>query len=61
MSILFPIYALFILLIFNSLTHQFCTKMELKERKQSTMFRVINIMILVLLVSSYVRVLTVIS
>ncbi|WP_164669577.1 hypothetical protein [Virgibacillus doumboii] len=59
MSILFPVYAVFILLIFNSLTHQFCLKMEMKERKQSTVFRVINIMILVLLVSSYVKVLNV--
>ncbi|HLS09774.1 hypothetical protein [Lentibacillus sp.] len=57
MTLIFPIYAIFVLFIFNSLTHQFCTKMEMKERKQSSMFRVINIMILVLLVSSYVKVL----
>ncbi|TFJ93522.1 hypothetical protein E4U82_06055 [Lentibacillus salicampi] len=57
MMFIFPIYAIFVLLIFNSLTHQFCMKMEMKDRKQSSMFRVINIMILVLLVSSYVKVL----
>lgn len=59
MGVLFPVYAIFVLLIFNSLTHQFCMKMEMKERKQSTVFRVINIMILVLLLSSYVKVLNV--
>ncbi|MFD1360977.1 hypothetical protein [Lentibacillus salinarum] len=57
MTLIFPFYALFVLFIFNSLTHQFCMKMEIKEKKQSSMFRVINIMILVLLVSSYVKVL----
>lgn len=61
MGVLFPIYAVFILLIFNSLTMQFCTKMEMKDAKQSTVFRVINIMILILLVSSYVKVLNVVS
>lgn len=61
MSILFPVYAVFILLIFNSLTHQFCIKMEMKERKQSTVFRVINIMVLVLLITSYVKVLNVVT
>ncbi|SFA81385.1 hypothetical protein SAMN04488072_10262 [Lentibacillus halodurans] len=57
MMLIFPFYAIFVLFIFNSLTLQFCTKMEMKEKKQSSMFRVINIMILVLLVSSYVKVL----
>ncbi|SDQ86127.1 hypothetical protein SAMN05216232_2323 [Virgibacillus subterraneus] len=61
MSILFPVYAVFILLVFNSLTHQFCMKMEMKEKKQSTVFRVINIMVLILLITSYVKVLTVIT
>ncbi|RYG72860.1 hypothetical protein EU245_08615 [Lentibacillus lipolyticus] len=56
MTMIFPFYAVFILLIFNSLTYQFCMKMEMKERKQSTMFRVINVMILILLVSSYMKV-----
>ncbi|MBP1947333.1 hypothetical protein J2Z82_000256 [Virgibacillus litoralis] len=61
MSILFPVYAVFILLVFNSLTHQFCMKMEMKEKKQSTVFRVINIMVLILLITSYVKVLNVIT
>ncbi|ALX48707.1 hypothetical protein [Lentibacillus amyloliquefaciens] len=57
MDLIFPFYAILVLLIFNSLTQQFCTKMEMKEKKQSSMFRVINLMVLVLLISSYVRVL----
>ncbi|XKF64899.1 hypothetical protein LG329_15160 [Virgibacillus necropolis] len=61
MSILYVLYALFVLLIFNSLTHQFCLKMEMNQKKQSTVFRAINLMIMVLLVSSYVRVLNVIT
>ncbi|GAA0438344.1 hypothetical protein GCM10008983_14090 [Lentibacillus halophilus] len=55
----FLFYAVFIFLIFNSLTYRFCIKMEMKDKKQSTMFRVINIMILILLVSSYMKVLNV--
>ncbi|MFZ3577315.1 hypothetical protein [Virgibacillus sp. DJP39] len=61
MSIMYLFYALFILLIFNSLTHLFCLKMEMNQKKQSSVFRVINVMIMVLLVSSYVRVLNVIA
>lgn len=61
MSILFPIYALFILFIFNSLTYKFCMKMEMEGPKQNKVFRVINTMILILLVCSYVRVLNVIT
>ncbi|ASN06593.1 hypothetical protein [Virgibacillus necropolis] len=61
MSIVYVFYALFVLLIFNSLTHQFCLKMEMNQKKQSTVFRVINLMIMVLLVSSYIRVLNVVT
>ncbi|WP_284139500.1 MULTISPECIES: hypothetical protein [unclassified Virgibacillus] len=57
MSIFFLIYALFILLIFNSLTHRFCIKMEMNQSKQEKVFRTINILIFILLVTSYVEVL----
>nr|WP_246187687.1 hypothetical protein [Ornithinibacillus caprae] len=59
MNIIFIIYALVILFIFNSLTHKFCTKLEMNQTKQAGVFRVINIMMLILLVSSYVKVLNV--
>lgn len=61
MSIIYIIYALAILLIFNSLTHKLCIKMEMNEKKQSSVFRAINMMTMVLLISSYVRVLNVIT
>ncbi|OZU87919.1 hypothetical protein CIL03_14550 [Virgibacillus indicus] len=57
MSIIFPIYAFVVLLIFNILTHKFCVKMEMEKLKQNKVFRVINIMIVILLVCSYLRVL----
>ncbi|WP_430787829.1 hypothetical protein VBD025_17480 [Virgibacillus flavescens] len=57
MSIFYLIYALFVIFIFNSLTHQFCLKMELNQKKQSTVYRTINMMIMVLLITSYIRVL----
>ncbi|SES69585.1 hypothetical protein SAMN05216389_101453 [Oceanobacillus limi] len=57
MFYIFIIYALIILFIFNSLTHKFCTKLEMNQNKQASVFRVINIMMLILLVSSYVKVL----
>ncbi|MGY0692862.1 hypothetical protein ACW2QC_08735 [Virgibacillus sp. FSP13] len=61
MIIAFAVYALFILLIFNSLTNSFCLKMEMNQHKQSRVFRMINIMIIVLLISSYVKVLNVVG
>jgi len=60
MVIFFVVYALIILLIFNSLTNRFCLKMEMNQNKQARVYRMINIMILILLVSSYVKVTNVI-
>lgn len=59
MIIIFLIYAFIILFIFNSLTDKFCKKLEMNATKQANVFRVINIMMLILLVSSYVKVLNV--
>lgn len=39
------------------MTQNFCIKLEMNQTKQTIVFRFINIMILILLVSSYVRVL----
>ncbi|RFA35226.1 hypothetical protein CAI16_08945 [Virgibacillus dokdonensis] len=55
MNIIFLIYGFIIFLIFNSLTHKLCIKMEMEALKQGKMFRVINLMITILLVSSYLR------
>ncbi|WP_047982508.1 hypothetical protein [Ornithinibacillus contaminans] len=57
MMIIFLFYALIILFIFNSLTDKLCKKLEMNAAKQANVFRVTNIMILILLVSSYVKVL----
>ncbi|MEN2767722.1 hypothetical protein [Ornithinibacillus xuwenensis] len=57
MIIIFLLYASIILFIFNSLTDKFCKKLEMNAAKQANVFRVTNIMILILLVSSYVKVL----
>ncbi|GGA73438.1 hypothetical protein GCM10008025_16420 [Ornithinibacillus halotolerans] len=59
MIIFFLIYAFIILFIFNTLTDKFCNKLEMNATKRANVFRVTNIMILILLVSSYVRVLNV--
>ncbi|GGB51552.1 hypothetical protein F3157_07515 [Virgibacillus dakarensis] len=61
MIIFFVFYALFILLIFNSLTNSFCLKLDMNQHKQSRVFRMINIMIIILLVSSYVKVINVVG
>ncbi|PAV29301.1 hypothetical protein CIL05_12970 [Virgibacillus profundi] len=57
MNIFFIVYAFVILLIFNFMTHKFCLKMEMEALKQNKFFRVINIIIVILLVCSYLRVL----
>ncbi|RWZ55229.1 hypothetical protein EQV77_11320 [Halobacillus fulvus] len=55
----FVIYALFILFVFNSLTHSLCLKAKMSNEKQVRVFRTINVLITILLVSSYVEVLNV--
>ncbi|WP_096270360.1 hypothetical protein [Paucisalibacillus globulus] len=59
MIIIFLFYAFIILFIFNTLADKFCTKLEMNAAKQARVFRVINIMMLILLVSSYIKVLNV--
>ncbi|WP_217586017.1 hypothetical protein [Lentibacillus saliphilus] len=59
MEFIFLLYALIVFSIFNVLTHNFCIKMEMKPAKQETVFRFMNIMILILLLSSYVKVMNV--
>ncbi|TXL63986.1 hypothetical protein FHP05_09855 [Cerasibacillus terrae] len=57
MNIIFPIYGFIILFIFNALTYKFCTKLKLTKYRQDKMFRFTNIIVLILLVTSYVKVL----
>ncbi|WP_254434279.1 hypothetical protein [Halobacillus sp. Marseille-Q1614] len=56
MAILFLVYGLIVLFIFNSLTHSLCEKTKMSTEKQSKVFRTINVLITILLISSYVDV-----
>ncbi|ASF38705.1 MULTISPECIES: hypothetical protein [Halobacillus] len=53
----FILYALVILFVFNSLTHSLCLKTKMSNEKQTRVFRTINVLITILLISSYVEVL----
>ncbi len=57
MIIFFVPFALLILFVFNSLTHSLCLKTEMSNEKQPKVFRTINILITILLLSSYFEVL----
>lgn len=57
MTIIFSVYGLFIFLIFNFLMLHFCLRMGMKSQKQNGVLRFTNIMILILLITSYVDVL----
>lgn len=57
MVIIFTLFALFILWIFNSLTHKLCLRTNMSQERQPTVFRTINISITILLISSYYEVL----
>jgi len=49
-------FALFIFYAFNTMTQKFCTKSEMSNEKSVKVYRMINISMLVLLISSYYEV-----
>jgi len=55
--ILFLLFALCMLFIFNSMTNALCLNRNIPEDRQPKVFRWINILITILLISSYVEVL----
>lgn len=57
MALFFALYALFMLFIFNSLAYKFCTKQEMNQERQFKVYRMINVCITILLISSYIEVL----
>ncbi|WP_077623137.1 hypothetical protein [Sediminibacillus massiliensis] len=57
MAIVFAFFAFFVLFIFNSLTHRLCVQTEMSQERQPNVFRTINILITILLISSYIEVL----
>ncbi|MDQ0159923.1 hypothetical protein [Alkalibacillus salilacus] len=49
-------FALFIFYAFNTMAQKFCTKSEMSNEKSTKVYRMINISMLVLLISSYYEV-----
>ncbi|WP_108671974.1 hypothetical protein [Peribacillus acanthi] len=56
MSLLFILFAAVILFNINNLTNNLCLQKEIPEEKQAGIFRTINILITILLLSSYVEI-----
>nr|WP_202407343.1 hypothetical protein [Pseudalkalibacillus hwajinpoensis] len=56
-GLFFILFATFILVTFNSMTNALCLKKNIPEEKQPNVFRTINVLITILLISSYVEVL----
>lgn len=55
------LFAIFILFNINRLTNSLCMQKEIPEEKQSSVFRTINILVTILLISSYVKILVAIT
>ncbi|ARK29165.1 hypothetical protein [Halalkalibacter krulwichiae] len=51
------LFALFILFMINSMTDALCLKREIPVEKQPKLFRTINILMTILLTSTYVKIL----
>lgn len=56
-GLIFILFATMMLLAFNSMTNALCTKKNIPEEKQPNVFRTINVLITILLISSYVEIL----
>ncbi|PLT31226.1 hypothetical protein [Peribacillus deserti] len=56
-SLFFSLLAMIILFFTNQMTASLCTQKEIPEDRQPGVFRTINILITILLISSYIEVL----
>nr|WP_090886092.1 hypothetical protein [Evansella caseinilytica] len=56
MAIPFFIFSFLYLFLINSMTNSLCVQKEIPEEKQSSVFRTINVLIIILLTSSYFRI-----
>lgn len=54
---IFIVFAIFILFNINNLTNTLCTQKEIPEEKQPQVFRTINVLVTILLISSYIEIL----
>ncbi|WNF38926.1 hypothetical protein RJD24_03645 [Bacillaceae bacterium IKA-2] len=57
MLILSVPFALFILFMINTMTNTLCIQKDIPDEKQPKVFRTINILMTILLTSSYVKIL----
>ncbi|WP_421384069.1 hypothetical protein ACOJQI_05820 [Bacillus salacetis] len=54
---IFIIFSVFILYFINQMTNALCLQKEIPEERQPKVFRTINILITILLISSYIEIL----
>ncbi|WLR51472.1 hypothetical protein LC040_00785 [Bacillus tianshenii] len=57
MTLFFIPFAVLILFFINSMTNSLCLQREIPEERQPKVFRTINVLVTILLISSYVEVL----
>ncbi|UII56881.1 hypothetical protein LS684_05445 [Cytobacillus spongiae] len=54
---MFIFFAIFILFYINKMTNSLCLQKEIPEERQPKVFRTINVLITILLISSYIEIL----
>jgi len=54
---IFIVFAIFILFYVNKMTSSLCIQKEIPEERQHKVFRTINVLITILLISSYIEIL----
>lgn len=54
---IFVVFSIFILYFVNLMTNTLCVQKEIPEEKQGRVFRTINVLITILLISSYIEIL----
>ncbi|WP_034303354.1 hypothetical protein [Bacillus sp. 123MFChir2] len=55
-TIIFIAFAVIVLTYINLMTHTLCQQKEMSDRRQSSVFRFINVCITILLISSYIEI-----
>ncbi|HJV32385.1 MAG TPA: hypothetical protein VJ558_09305 [Bacillales bacterium] len=53
----FIVFAIFILFYVNKMTNSLCIQKEIPEERQPSVFRTINVLITILLISSFLEIL----
>ncbi|WML43292.1 hypothetical protein [Neobacillus sp. PS3-40] len=53
----FIVFAIFVLFYVNKMTNSLCIQKEIPEERQPKVFQTINVLITILLVSSYIEIL----